>query len=222
MDYMKNSEPYVIIFDLDGTLLNSAEGVLNAVRYAFEKLSIPIPSYKEQMRIIGPPLIYSFTNYFGLDEETAGKAIALFGEYYVNKGIYECELYNGVIDMLTELKAAGKNICIATSKPSRSANLVIDQLKLRPFLTSCRMNEEDHASGTKKEIIEAVMQDCGCQMRDAVMIGDTRFDADGAKEAGIRFVGVLYGFGTREEMEAQGGGCFVDTVGELKQLLLGL
>ena len=189
----------VILFDLDGTLTDSAPGILNSVRYACRKLGLPIPGEETLRRFLGPPLIASFRELMGLDAADADRAVSAFREYFPTKGLFENEVYPGVPALLADLKAAGKTVILATSKPEAFARRIMEHFELEQNSgLSCSAKLDAHRTDKDRE-----------------------HDVLGAKKNGLPCIGAVYGYGTAEELPAAGAAALADTVGELHKLLLG-
>lgn len=191
-----------LLFDLDGTLTDSSEGVFNGCAYALEKLGYSVPPDFEHTKVVGPPLLWSFQTYFGLTEEESEKALLLFREYYVPKGIYQNKVYDGIKDLLKTLNEHGYDLVLATSKAEPQAKIVLDSFELTEYfsyIAGCPLNE---TGVTKADVIRYAFEHTKTKDKsEIVMIGDTHFDIDGANECGIDSIGVLYGMGGAEELE---------------------
>lgn len=209
-----------VIFDLDGTLLESGIGVANGFRYALDRMGLPMPETMDRRQFVGPPLRYSFQTQLGLPDDRLDEAVALYREYYIQTGQFEAEPYPGVMDLLRDLNEAGAAVCLATSKYSAIAKPMLDHFGLRPLLRYAAMSDGSELLSAKKGMLLDVLAHCPTPPGQAVMIGDTSYDAAGARDAGVPFIGVLYGYGTQAEMEAAGGRVFVRTTAELRPLLL--
>ena len=210
---MKQLLPFeTVIFDLDGTLAQSAPGVFQCVTEALQRMNKPIPDKATLRKFIGPPLCHSFIHFCGMTQEEADIGVAHYRDVYLNGGIYNNSTFPYIMELLQNLKEHGAKLCVATSKPEPMAKIVLDHLKVTPFL--------DYMAGNKTELIEKGLLHCNTKPSHAVMIGDTHFDAHGAKHANTNFIGVLYGYGTREEMEREGATQFVETAKDLQSILL--
>lgn len=196
----------VILFDLDGTLTDSAPGILNSVRYACRKLGLPIPGEETLRRFLGPPLIASFRELMGLDAADADRAVSAFREYFPTKGLFENEVYPGVPALLADLKAAGKTVILATSKPEAFARRIMEHFDLAQYC--------DFICG-------ATLDETRTDKTGLVMVGDREHDVLGAKKNGLPCIGAVYGYGTAGELTAAGAAALADTVDELHKLLLG-
>ncbi|MBQ3596759.1 MAG: HAD-IA family hydrolase [Clostridia bacterium] len=209
-----------VIFDLDGTLSRSGEGIKNSVKYALEKFGIYTNDDQLLSQMIGPPLIDGFVRYFGLTEQQAKQAVGFYRETYKVKGLYECDTYDGVVRMLSTLKNKGKKIYIATSKPYDYTLKVLKHLKIYEYFDSVEGAQMTTSTYDKKDIINLCIKSNDCPLESIVMVGDRKFDIQGAKDCNIRSVGVTYGYGDRSELLEYGADYIVDTVSQLEKLLL--
>lgn len=210
-----------VIFDLDGTLLETGRGVWNGFNSALEKLGMSMPSNLDRNSIIGPPLRYGFQNLAGVDQKDVETAVRLYREYYSTEGIHEAEPYPGAIELLSELNQKGATVCLATSKYGALAEKQLKLFGLASFFSHTAMSKESEVTTTKSEMVAHLLETSGTSAQDAVMIGDTKYDVMGAVKNGVPFIGVLYGYGSREEMEKAGADSFVTDVPALRQMLLG-
>jgi len=200
-----------IFFDLDGTIVNSEPGIVNAVTYSLNKFGIINPEYSTVRKFIGPPLRDSYMNYYGLTKEQADQGVVYYREYYSVKGIFEADVYSGIEDLLKYLKNNDYSIILATSKPDEFAKKVLEHfglLKYFDFIGAATMSE---ARTTKSEVLQYILEENNITDNSSIlMIGDRKFDILGAKEFNIDSVGVLYGFGDRLEFEETGATYIVD------------
>lgn len=212
----------IILFDLDGTLTDSAPGILNSVRYACRKLGLPIPGEETLRRFLGPPLIASFRELMGLDAAGADRAVSAFREYFPTKGLFENEVYPGIPALLADIKSAGKTVIIATSKPEAYARRILEHFGLAQYCDFICGATLDETRTDKAEVIAYALETAGITGRDgAVMVGDREHDVLGAKKNGLPCIGAVYGYGSAEELTAAGAAALADTVDELHKLLLG-
>lgn len=209
------------LFDLDGTLTDSGPGITNGLKEAFRHVGWPIPGPRVLRRFIGPPLLNILSElYPGMPGETTAELVAFYRRYYAERGAFENEVYPGIFDLLGELRLDGAKLAVATSKPATPTKRVLDYFDLSShFDYVSAESDSDHGRG-KEFLIRPALEHFGVPASRAVMIGDTKYDAAGARAAGTNFVGVLYGFGTREEMEREGGENFVETVEDLRGFLI--
>ena len=195
----------ICLFDLDGTITDSAPGIVNSVIYALKQFGIEETDREKLLQFIGPPLTESFHRFYGFTEEESWKAVEYYREYYAEKGIFECTVYEGLEDALKKIKESGRKILVATSKPEVYAKRIIEHFGLTKYFDYIAGMELDGGRGTKAQVIEYALETCKIKNRDEVlMIGDREHDVFGAENLGIDCVGVLYGFGSREELEKAG------------------
>lgn len=194
-----------ILFDLDGTLTASAEGITKSVQYALQKLGIEEPDLKKLESFVGPPLLEQFMKAYGMDEATARQAVIHYRKRYEEIGIYENQVYPGVQNLLQTLKSRGYQLAVASSKPIFYVRQILDYFQLTSFFTVIEGSRMNGLRTGKGEVIrEALrrlkMEDCREQ---AVMVGDRKHDVRGAREAGIDCVAVSYGYGSLEELQRE-------------------
>ena len=216
---MKNYS--TVFFDLDGTLVDSGEGVRNSVVYALKKFGIEVENKDSLSCFIGPPLAVSFKTFYGFDDENADRGVAYYREYYKDKGIFEGYVYDGIEEALIRLKAAGKKVMVATSKPEEYAKRVLEKFgiaKYFDFIAGATMDEKTRAN--KIEIMQYAFDSCGVSPSDTIMVGDRLFDIEGAKHFGMECVAVLYGYGSREEFEKYEAEYIVNTPADVAELIL--
>jgi len=211
-----------IIFDLDGTLSDPGEGIVGSLAHALKQFGIEA-SPEILKKFIGPPLVDSFQTYFGFDEEKTAEAIRLYRAHFHGDGLFKNEIYPGIPELLEDLTKAGKTLAVATTKPEVYAWQIleyfdIDKFFKRELVTGSYL---DGRRTNKAELIAAVLEQLDDEPQKMVMIGDRKFDIIGAKSNGIDSIGVTYGYGEREELEAYEPTAIVDSVAELRTLLLG-
>lgn len=203
---MKDKKYYdTFFFDLDGTLTDSSLGITNSVIYALKKYGIEETDRTKLYPFIGPPLTVSFEKFYGFPKEKCAEAVRYYREYYQDKGLFENRVYDGVLDVLKELKRRGRRLVVATSKPEPFARQIIGHFGLLPYFDYVAGMELDGGRGTKEEVIRYALEICGIRDKSKVlMVGDREHDVIGARGAGIDCLGILYGFGSREELLAAG------------------
>ncbi len=203
-----------MLFDLDGTLTNPGLGITNSVAYALKKYGIDVKDRTELYKFIGPPLLNSFQDYYGFSEEQAVQAVEYYREYYQKTGIYENYVYEGIPELLKKLTAEGITLLVATSKPEPFARLIMEHYHLAEYFTYIAGATMDNKTRVKKEdVIRYAMQNCEAEDKEKlVMVGDRKHDILGAKEVGIDSIGVLFGYGDREELEQAGATYIAETV----------
>jgi phosphoglycolate phosphatase len=210
-----------ILFDLDGTITDSIEGITNAIVYARKKYDIEITDRSELQKFIGPPLVSSFKNFCGFSEEEAKEAIVYFREYYSTKGIFENTIFKGMDKLLTKLKSENKILIVATSKPETYARKILKHLEMDKYFTFIAGASFDATRTEKSDVIAYAMKSCRItDLSLVLMVGDRKHDIMGSKETGIDSVGVLFGYGDRKELESAGATYIVETVGDLGNLLI--
>ena len=207
-----------ILFDLDGTITNSEEGIIRSVEYALEKCGIHEYERASLLRFIGPPLRQSFQEYFGMTPEEADRATSLYRERYAPVGKFECTLYPGIKELLEKLHRTGRTVILATSKPENFAGEILDHFGLTGCFDLIGGAVMDGSRDTKESVLRYIL-DTGKVTGDAVMVGDTRFDMEGAAAVGLPAIGVAYGFGSREELVKGGALAVADDVQQLGRLL---
>jgi phosphoglycolate phosphatase len=213
----------LILFDLDGTITDSGEGIINSVQYALDKMGIVEPEPDSLRKFIGPPLIDSFMKYYGLSKEDAIRMRNIFNERYQPIGWMENRPYEGIETVLKTLQEEGAVLGIATSKPEDVADRVLRQFGLRddfPIFCAAPLNG---IGGEKAGRIQAAIEEAkalGCEAKNVIMVGDTRFDVLGAHECGIPCVGVTWGFATEGEFEACDTEFVADSMEELLHVLV--
>ncbi len=212
----------LILFDLDGTLTDSGEGITKCVQYALSKYGIEEPDLNQLKKFIGPPLIDSFMEFYGFSREDATRAREIFNERYHPVGWKENKPYEGIEKVLKALEEEGKLLGIATSKPANMAEKVLEHFGLRkyfPILCAAPLNG---INGEKPGRILAAVEEAkklGCEARNPIMVGDTKFDVWGAHECGMPCIGVAWGFAAEGEFEACNTEYVVNTMDELLNLL---
>ena len=209
-----------VLFDLDGTLTESHPGVVNSVAAVLRDMGFAVPEESVLRNFIGPPLQYSFKIYCGMTPEQCEEGVERFRDIYNVKGLYENSVFPGIHDLLRDLREGGAKVIVATSKAQSAADIIIRHFELAPLVDFVSGAYEDQRKQSKADLINRGLKLFGISPEHAVMIGDTRFDIDGAHGAGTDFIGVLFGYGTREEMEAEGGRKFAAKVQELHDMLL--
>lgn len=216
---MENKYSYVL-FDLDGTVTDPEEGITKSVQYALQHFSIEVQERRELYKFIGPPLKDSFMEFYGFTEQQAGEALLKYRERFEVTGWRENVVYDGMEKLLRHLRSRGKRIMLATSKPEVFAEQILVYFGLRDYFDFVGGASLDGRRNYKADVIRYVLDANGISSREkAVMVGDRKFDILGAKEFGLETVGVLYGYGDREELTTAGADHLVESVAELEALL---
>ena len=195
-----------LLFDLDGTLTDSGEGITKSVQYALEKLGKPEPDLQKLRIFVGPPLMEQFMSYASLTEAEGRQAVAYYRERYTPVGLYENKVYDGVPEMLRELKDRGYLLAVASSKPTVFVRKVLEHFDLLSCFDVVIGSEVDGRRTEKVEVIEAALEELGMQDRrdEVMMIGDRMHDVEGARKASLSCLAVSYGYGSMEELTAAG------------------
>lgn len=211
-----------ILFDLDGTLTNSELGVTNSVAYALTKCGIEVQDKKDLTVFIGPPLRDSFERFYGFSEEESLKAVGYYREYFSEKGLYENEVYPEIPKLLTSLKQAGKQLIVATSKPEKFSVQILKHFGLYDYFDFVAGATMDGSRSRKSDVIQyALEQNQITDLAHTIMIGDREHDVLGAQAQKLDSIGVLYGFGNREELESAGATYIAQEVGDIAKIING-
>ena len=196
-----------VIFDFDGTLADTSRGVLGT-------LGVPVPDESVLRGFIGPSLYTSFTGITGLDDERANEAIELYRSVYNPRGVYECELYDGMKELLSELKQNGVSLSVASSKPQNALDKVVDHLGIRECFDRVIGADPGVKHDDKADLVVAART-----RENAVMIGDSRFDIEAAKKVGIKSIAAGYGFTAKEKLLALDSDYYADSVSDIAKIL---
>lgn len=206
-----------ILFDLDGTLTESGEGITKSVQYALERLGKPEPDLDKLREFIGPPLLEQFMKYADLDEAEARRAVELYRERYSVVGLYENRPYPGIERLLEELRKKGYLLAVASSKPERFVLQILEYFHLADYFHEIVGSEMAGLRTKKSEVIEEALGRLGLSehREQVLMVGDKEHDVFGAREAGLDCVAVSYGYGSMEELTEAGPLKIVDSAEEL-------
>ena len=207
-----------ILFDLDGTLTDSGEGIMNCAKLALEHYGLPIPSEAELRTFVGPPLHESFIR-FGVPAEEADNAIKIYRSRYIPIGKFENHPYEGIRQVLEKLKAAGHTLYVATSKPEAMSVEILEHFDLAKYFDIIAGASFDRSRSTKEDVIAYLLSRCG-DFDEKIMVGDTAFDVIGARAHGIPTVGVAWGYGKVEDMVSAGAVSIAYTAQELCNILI--
>ena len=212
-----------ILFDLDGTITDPGEGITNSVAYALDRYGIQVSDKTALNCFIGPPLSQSFVKYYGFSEEESIKAVDVYREYFAVKGIFENKLYDGIIEMLDQLKSSGKTIILATSKPEVYAKQILEHFEISKYFSFVSGSMLNGERVDKHDVIEHALTIAGIADRNyCVMVGDRLHDMIGGKKSQLKVIGVEYGYGSKEELINSGADHTVKTPNELTSLLMSL
>ena len=212
-----------IFMDLDGTITDPREGITRCFEYALNHFGIEVEDKADLEQFIGPPLRQSFKEGFGFDDEQATQAIAKYRERFLPIGMYENVVYEGMEEALQCLKEAGKVLIVATSKPEHLAVKILEHFGLDGYFDDICGSCDDKNRNEKDEVIRYALNKHGiADLDDVLMVGDRKFDVIGASKCGLKCMGVLYGFGDREELEAAGAAYIAETVEDMAQMIVSL
>ena len=210
-----------LFFDLDGTLTDPMQGITRSVQYALRHFGIDEPDLRKLCPFIGPPLADSFRERYGMSDAEAAEAVAKYREYYAPKGIFENEVYPGIPSLLADMAAAGCVNVMATSKPTPFARQIAAHFGLEPYFRLISGSTLDGRRTTKADVIRHALGELEIAPREAVMIGDRRYDVEGAAETGLDSIAAGWGYAQPGELEAAHPGRFAPDVAALRRLLLG-
>lgn len=208
----------IILFDFDGTLVDTGEGITKSIKYALENVGIIEDSYANLSRFIGPSLSASFKDFYFLGDEQTKFAIEKYRERYREKCIAESKLYPGTAEMLKTLKDHGVKLATASTKPHYFVKSISEALGIDSYFDAICGSELSGERSDKKELIEYALEQLNADGSERIaMVGDRYFDAIGARECGVDFIGVLFGFGSKEEFEREG---YTALCGDNNELLM--
>lgn len=191
-----------LLFDLDGTLTDPGLGITNSVMYALRKFDISVSDRASLYKFIGPPLRDSFELFFGFSPEKSELAVKYYREYFSTQGLFENEVYGGIPELLRELKHQGKTLVVATSKPEKFAVEILRHFGLYDYFDFVAGATMDGSRDRKADVIRYALESCHISDKSpAIMIGDRKHDILGAKDNGLQSIGVLFGYGSREELQ---------------------
>ena len=224
-----NKKKYVFL-DLDGTITESARAILTSAEHALKKLGIQDDDPEKKRQFIGPPLTIGFSELYGLSGDDLNEAVRTYREYYVGGGYKDAPLYDGIEETLLRLRDEGMLLMIVTSKPKYIAQLVADYHRMERYISAVIGPTEEKMKSGKEDLIETAAEEVIRQLgddtltvsdiyRDAVMIGDRKYDMEAAKNLGLMAIGALYGYGTREELQSAGADFIAETPWDIAGLL---
>lgn len=214
-------EKKYIFFDLDGTLTDPQEGITKSVQHALKSYGIVVEDRSQLNKFIGPPLSWSFEEFYGFSHEQAVEAVDRYREHFGVLGKFENEVYEGIPELLAKLQKAGKTLIIATSKPTIYSKQIVEHFGLARYFADVQGSELNGERTDKAEVIQCAMQENGItDPEEVIMIGDREHDVIGAKKNHMEVIGVLYGYGSENELKKAGADYMAESVGELEKLLL--
>ncbi len=215
MDKLKQN---IILFDLDGTLTDSMEGVLRSAQYMQEKMGMRVWSFEELRFMVGPPLIESFTKEFGMELKKAEEGIEVFRERYSTIGLFENKVFPGIVEMLEALKAKGKRMAVATSKKEDLAIRILEHFDIAKYMEVIGGDMREAGRDNKAKVIDYVLETMGAENGDVIMVGDRKFDIEGAHSIGIPCIAVEWGYGDCAEFEAYSADYIVATTEDVADM----
>ena len=205
-----------LIFDLDGTLMDTSLGIIRSVQYALRGMRLPDDDLARIRRFIGPPLHAAFSELYGMDDAQATEAVRLYRERYETKGVYEYEPYPVMMELLRDLHASGVRLAVATGKPERFSRILLEREGILPLLEMLVAPDPSEKTDSKPAMVRAVLERLG---RNALMVGDRCFDIRGARANGIDAAGILHGFGSEAELRESGATFLVRGAADLRALI---
>ena len=209
-----------VLFDLDGTLTDSGEGIINCATLALRHFGLPIPPYEDMRTFVGPPLHDSFVR-FGVPADQTDEAIRVYRSRYIPTGMFENTPYPGIRELLEKLRSEGYTLYVATSKPEEMSVTILEKFDLARYFRRICGASIDSSRSTKDAVIAYLLESSGAKA-DMVMVGDTKYDILGAKAHGIPAIGVGWGYGKVEEMVEAGAVGIAGTMEELVELIHGM
>lgn len=215
---MEKLKQNIILFDLDGTLTDSAIGVINACQYMQKKMGMKVWDKADLKFIVGPPLMKTFTEDFSMDKETAEQAMVTYREYYTTIGLFENSVYPGIEEMLENLKAKGKRMAVATSKKEELAFRILEHFGIAKYFEVIGGDKREVGRDNKAKVIDYVLETMEAKKEDVIMVGDRMFDIEGAHAIGIPCIAVEFGYGDRAEFEEYGADFIAATAKDVADL----
>ena len=209
-----------ILFDLDGTLTDSSEGITKSLQYALSRHGIEEPDLLKLKQFIGPPLVTWIQKLYPADDALAAQIVQTYREHYGKTGVYQNAPYPGIPELLETLQNASAGLYVASAKPQMFVDIVLRHFDLDRYFKKALGPPVNKQITEKKEMILTALAGESFSRKNTVMIGDTWFDAEGAAKAGVDFIGVLYGFGRKSEMESFGFSRFARDPEELREYLI--
>lgn len=214
-----------VLFDLDGTVSESALGIRASLEHAIKQIGKPLPNLDDYTLYIGPPLIDTFRNLCHFTEEESAQGVEIYRDYYDTYGKFKNKLYDGMKDVLTALRNQGAKLAVCTSKYEKFAEEIVELLGVSDYFDAVCGSTLDGSRKDKKDLIPYAVKTLGgdfdTERENTVMLGDTYFDARGARMCNVDFIGVKYGYGSLEQMKAEGAEIFAETPADILPLLAG-
>lgn len=208
-----------VLLDLDGTITDPKEGITKGIKYALDYYGIEVNDLDSLCKFIGPPLNYSFQEYYNFSEDKSREAVEKYREYYGSKGVYENILYDGMEEFLKELTGRGIQVMLATSKPQVYAEKILKYFHIDKYFSFIAGSNLDLSRNKKEEVIRYVIEENNLPLDEIVMVGDREYDIIGAKKNNIRSIGVLYGYGDIEELKNAGADYIASDLLDLQKII---
>ena len=205
-----------VIFDMDGTIMDTSEGVMRSVQYALRKMGLPDDDLERIRKFIGPPLYEAFSEYYGMNDADATEAVRQYRVRYADIGVLEYTPYAGMIELIADIRRAGMKVGIATGKPEKFTRVILQHSGLEKYVDMLITPNLGDKKQDKPEMVRAIMEKLG---KKAVMIGDRCFDMEGAIANGIDCIGVTQGFGSHEELKGSGATYIVEGAAGIRGIL---
>lgn len=210
-----------VLFDFDGTIADTSTGIFNSIRYALAQESIPVGDASALSYFIGPPLYDGFQHVYGVSHEQACRLVEEYRVFYANKGVYQCTVYPGVRELLTELHGTGAKLAVTSSKPLHFLKVVLPYLELDQLFDAVVGPDLNNENADKTSLCLSACSRLGVQAdRRTAMVGDRCYDMSGAVKAGLTAVGAAYGFGSAEELRDAGAHCLAEDAAALRSILI--
>lgn len=217
---MKRMKYSILMLDLDGTLMDSGEGIMRCARHALGKMGVDVEDWRTLRFFVGPPLEDSFKEFYGFSDGKAHEAVMAYRERYFTVGRLEQKPYDGVMEFLAELKSMGITLCLATSKMMSQSVFVTEHFGLAPYLDYIFARDNEGKLHTKADVIQSGLDTLGVKDKGQVlMVGDRKFDIIGARECGLDSAGMLWGYGDSEELEKAGATYICKDYAELLDII---
>lgn len=208
-----------VLFDFDGTVADTGVGVFNSIRFAIAAIGCKPISEKRLRTFIGPPIYDSFKRELDLNDEQCELAVKKYREMYSKSGIFQLEMYDGIEELMRELKENGIKVAIASSKPEHFVARLLDFLKIKELIDFVSCPETDETHREKYELINSAAEYFGIEKKRILMVGDRLFDINGANLAGVKSVGVTFGYGSRKELENAGATYIASSANEIRDII---
>ena len=213
-----------ILFDLDGTLIDTGEGIMKSAQYALRDAGVEIEDYRELSFFVGPPLVYTYTRKFGFDMPTARRLVTKYRERYTDIGLFECEPYPGLRECMESLRSRGYRLFVASSKPELMCRRLLEHFDLLKLFDDVAGSTPDGRIDTKSQVLQELfrrnLEADPCFTGSSVLVGDTRFDVAGANDVGLSCIGVSFGYGESSELAALGAVSVADSLKEIDEAFI--